>query len=77
MKRFPAFLSRFHSKHVYKEKVSLGILNKNFKVYFVAQLTTEFVPRAKIQNPTHVKWESVQLVPPLSKLLNKYINKLC
>ena len=26
-------------------------------------LTTEFVPRAKKQNPTHIKWESVQLVP--------------
>ena len=32
------------------------------------QLTTVFVPRANNQNPTHIKWDSVQLVPPLSKL---------
>ena len=31
-------------------------------------LTTVFVPRAKNQNPIHIKWESVQLVPALSKL---------
>ena len=31
-------------------------------------LTTVFVPRANNQNPTHMKWDSVQLVPPLSKL---------
>lgn len=52
---------------IYTKKVHICLFSHS------SELTTVFVPRAKNQNPTHMKWESVQLVPPLSKLSRKIV----